>query len=163
MEMSQPHLKNIPRVDTRLGKFSQGCTVVLTALAFLLNQPVLVLLTALLMALSVLFPNAHPYRLAYQRIVVPLGLIKPRLVEDDPNPHRFAQGIGAVFLFAASLVLFLTHAALVGWILDLIVFVLAGVNLTTGFCAGCFVYYQLGRVGVLPKVRYEGDFHWRGV
>jgi hypothetical protein len=131
------------RVDTHQGKFAQGCTVLLTALAFLLNLPILVLITAIIMAWSALSPKANPYRLLYQRIVVPLGLLKPRLVEDDPTPHQFAQGVGAVFLLAASIILFLTPATGLGWTLDLIVFVLAGINLTVGFCAGCFVYYQL--------------------
>jgi hypothetical protein len=152
-----------PRVDTHQGKFAQSCTVLLTALAFLLNLPVLVLITTLVMAWAALFPQANPYRFLYQRLLVPLGLLKPRIVEDDPVPHRFAQGVGAVFLLAASIVLFLTHTPVAGWTLDILVFVLAGINLTTGFCAGCFVYYQLGRVGFLPKVRYEGHFHWRGV
>jgi membrane protein DedA with SNARE-associated domain len=57
----------------------------------------------------------------------------------------------------------LTTAYAVGWTLDIIVFVLAGINLTVGFCAGCFVYYHLGRLGITPRVRYEGGFHWRGV
>jgi hypothetical protein len=150
-------------VDTHFGKFSQGCTVLLAGLAFLVNQPVIVLLTALIMVLSAFVPNISPYRLLYKNIVVPLGILKPRLVEDDPAPHRFAQGVGAVFLVAACIVLFFTPASTVGWVLDLIVFVLAGINLTVGFCAGCFVYYHLGRLGILPKVRYEGGFHWRGV
>jgi hypothetical protein len=137
--------------------------VLLTALAFLFNQPIIVLITAVVMLLSVLFTRANPYRLFYQGIVVPLGLLKPRIVEDDPAPHRFAQGIGAIFLFASSFLLFLTSATIPGWTLDLIVFVLAGINFTVGFCAGCFVYYQLGRLGILPRVRYEGGFHWRGV
>lgn len=153
----------IPHVDTHLGKFSQGCTVLLTALAFLFNQPVLALITAVIMALSFLVPTASPYRLLYQGIIVPLGLLKPRIVEDDPAPHRFAQGIGALFLLASTILLFLAHGTVAGWSLDLIVFVLAGINLTTGFCAGCFVYYWLGRAGLLPKVRYEGGFRWRGV
>jgi Domain of unknown function (DUF4395) len=151
------------RVDTHQGKFAQGCTVLLTAVAFLLNLPILVLITTLVMAWVALFPQANPYRFLYQRIFLPLGLLKPRLVEDDPVPHRFAQGVGAVFLLAASIVLFLIQAPVSGWTLDIIVFVLAGINLTTGFCAGCFVYYHLGRIGLLPKVRYEGHFHWRGV
>jgi hypothetical protein len=160
---SQTSAQDALRVDTHQGKFAQGSTVLLTALAFLLNLPILVLITAILMAWAALFPAANPYRWLYQRIVVPSGLLKPRVVEDDPAPHRFAQGVGAVFLLIASIVFFLTHATVLGWVLDLIVFVLAGINLTTGFCAGCFVYYQLGRAGILPKVRYEGNFHWRGV
>lgn len=160
---SQSAALNALRVDTNQGKFAQGSTVLLTAVAFLLNLPILVLITAVIMAWATLFPETSPYRLLYRYVVVPLGLLKPRIVEDDPAPHRFAQGVGTVFLFAASLVLFLTHAIGLGWALDIIVFVLAGINLTTGFCAGCFVYYQLGRMGMLPRVRYEGSFHWRGV
>lgn len=154
----------IPRVDTHLAKFSQGCTVALAGLAFIFNQPVIVLIAAIVMTLAAAFPKTlNPYRLLYRSVVLPLGLWKPHIVEDDPAPHRFAQSIGAVFLIVATLVLFLTGAYAVGWTLDLIVFVLAGINLTVGFCAGCFVYYHLGRLGVLPPVRYEGGFHWRGV
>lgn len=152
-----------PRVDTHLAKFSQAGTVLLTGLAFLINQPIVVLIAAVVMTLAAVVPEYSPYRLVYRGIVLPLKLWKPRVVEDDPAPHRFAQGVGAVFLIAATLVLFLTNATVLGWTLDLIVFVLAGINLTVGFCAGCFVYYHLGRLGMLPRVRYEGGFHWRGV
>lgn len=151
------------RFDTHFGKFSQACTVVLTAVAFLLSQPIIVLITAIILALSALVPAISPYRLLYRGIVMPLHLLRPRIVEDDPAPHRFAQGVGAVFLIASSLILFLTKATAVGWTLDLIVFVLAGINLTVGFCAGCFVYYHLGHIGLVPRVRYQGGFHWRGV
>ncbi|WP_161975370.1 DUF4395 domain-containing protein [Tengunoibacter tsumagoiensis] len=164
MNMSSPATQlNLPRVDTNLGKFTQGSTVLLTALAFLLNLPILVPITAFIMAWAVLFPAANPYRWLYKGLIIPSGLLKPRIVEDDPNPHRFAQGVGVVFLLAASIVLFFTPLIALGWALDIIVFVLASINLTIGFCAGCFVYYHLGRAGLLPKVRYEGSFHWRGV
>ena len=154
---------SIPRVDTHLAKFSQACTVLLTGLAFLLSQPVIVLITAIVLALAAIVPTVSPFRLLYRGIILPVHLLRPRIVEDDPAPHRFAQGVGAAFLIASTLVLFLTKAAVVGWMLDLIVFVLAGMNLTVGFCAGCFVYYHLGRFGLVPRVRYEGGFHWRGV
>ena len=163
MQTTSPAYTGSLRIDTHLAKFSQACTVVLTALSFLLNQPILVIITALVMALAAFAPIASPYRLLYRYIVVPLHLLQPRIVEDDPAPHRFAQGVGAAFLIVSSILLFLTKATVVGWILDLIVFVLAGINLTVGFCAGCFVYYHLGRLGLLPRVRYEGGFHWRGV
>jgi Domain of unknown function (DUF4395) len=159
---SAPSIK-VPRVDTHLAKFSQACTVALAGLAFVFNQPVIVLIAAIVMTLAALLPDVSPYRLLYRGIVLSLGLWKPRVVEDDPAPHRFAQGVGAVFLVAATLVLFLTRTYAVGWTLDLIVFVLAAVNLTVGFCAGCFVYYHLGRLGITPRVRYQGGFHWRGV
>ncbi len=163
METPSVTLAHAPRVDTHLAKFSQASVVVLTALAFLLFQPIIVLIAAIFMALSALFPPASPFRLLYRYVVIPLHLWKPRIVEDDSAPHRFAQGVGSVFLIASSIVLLLTSATPLGWALDLIVFVLAAINLTTGFCAGCFVYYYLGRAGLLPRVRYEGSFHWRGV
>jgi hypothetical protein len=163
METSSAVPSNVPRVDTHLAKFSQAGTVLLSALAFLLNQPVIVVIAALILLLSAVAPSISPFRLLYRYVVLPMHLMKPRIVEDDPAPHRFAQGIGAAFLIASSLLLYLTNAITLGWALDLIVFALAGINLTVGFCAGCFVYYQLGRVGILPKVRYEGSFHWRGV
>ena len=164
MNTATVHSAQIPRVDTHLAKFSQACTVALAGLAFVFNQPIIVLIAAIVMTLAALFPTTvSPYRLLYRGVVLPLHLWKPRVVEDDPAPHRFAQGVGAVFLIAATLVLFLTNATVVGWTLDLIVFVLAAINLTVGFCAGCFVYYHLGRWGLLPRVRYAGGFHWRGV
>ena len=152
-----------PRLDAHLGKFSQASTFVLAGLAFVLFQPIIVLITGLILALSALAPAISPYRLVYRSVLVPLHLLRPKVVEDDPAPHRFAQGVGAVFTLASALVLLFTHATVLGWTLDLIVFVLAGLNLFVGFCAGCFVYYHLGRLGVTPRVRYEGGFHWRGV
>ena len=154
---------SVPRVDTHLAKFSQAGTVLLSALAFVLNQPIIVVIAAIILLLSALAPSISPFRLVYRYVVIPMHLMRTRVVEDDPAPHRFAQGVGAAFLIASSLILYLTSATALGWTLDLIVFVLAGINLTVGFCAGCFVYYHLGRIGVLPKVRYEGSFHWRGV
>lgn len=152
-----------PRLDAHLGKFSQAATFVLAGLAFVLNQPVIVLLTALILALSAGVPAFGPYRLIYRYLLTPLHILRPRIVEDDPAPHRFAQGVGTIFLAASALALFLSHATILGWTLDLIVFALSGINLFAGFCAGCFVYYHLGRLGVMPRVRYEGGFHWRGV
>ncbi|MCA9974174.1 MAG: DUF4395 family protein, partial [Anaerolineales bacterium] len=37
---------------------------------------------------------------------------------------------------------------IIGWTLAWVVVGLAALNLFLGFCAGCFVYYQLTRLGV---------------
>jgi hypothetical protein len=153
----------VPHVDRNQAKFSQACTVLLVILAFIFQSSALVAIAAICLALSVLAHQMSPYSLLYKGVVVPLGLLKPKIVEDDPNPHRFANGIGTVFLVASSFFLFFTPFETVGWVLDLIMFVLSGINFTIGFCLGCFMYYHLGRLGLLPRVRYEGGFHWRGV
>jgi len=163
METTSTTGTEFPHVDTHLAKFSQGCVVALTGLAFLLAQPVIVLIAAVLLTVSALVPAFSPFRLLYRYVIIPLHLMRPRIVEDDPAPHRFAQGVGAAFLIAATFVLFLTKVPSLGWALDLIVFALAAINMTIGFCAGCLVYYYLGRIGIMPRVRYSGSFHWRGV
>ncbi|MGH2510162.1 MAG: DUF4395 domain-containing protein, partial [Ktedonobacteraceae bacterium] len=142
---------------------SQGSTFVLAGLAFVLDEPRLVLITALILLLSALVPTIGPYRLLYRFILVPLRILRPHIVEDDPAPHRFAQGVGAIFLIGSTLALVMSGTGVLGWTLDLIVFALAGLNLFVGFCAGCFVYFHLGRLGILPRVRYGGGFHWRGI
>lgn len=154
---------NVPHIDRHLLKFSQAWTLGLTALAFILQAPAVVVIAAAALAISAVAPGISPFRLLYRYVAVPTGLLKPRIVEDDPAPHRFAQGVGATFLIASSLVLFFTPAAVVGWTLDLIVFALSSLNFAVGFCAGCFVYYHLGHLGLMPRVRYAGGFHWRGV
>lgn len=153
---------SVPRVDTHLVKFSQAWVVGLTGLAFVFQLPVVVAIAAVALLISAASPRLGPFRLLYRGVAAPLGLLRPRVVEDDPAPHRFAQGVGATFLTVSALVLLLAHVTALAWALDLIVFALAGLNLTVGFCAGCFVYYQLGRAGLMPRVRYEGGFRWRG-
>jgi predicted lysophospholipase L1 biosynthesis ABC-type transport system permease subunit len=153
----------VPHVDRNQSKFSQACTVLLAILAYLFQWPVVVAIAAICLALNAFAHQMSPYSLLYKGVVIPLGLLKPKIVEDDPNPHRFASAIGMVFLVASTLLLFFTPFTALGWVLDLIIFVLSGINLTVGFCLGCFMYYHLGRWGLLPRVRYEGGFRWRGV
>ncbi|MDR7512746.1 MAG: DUF4395 family protein, partial [Armatimonadota bacterium] len=67
-------------------------------------------------------------------------------VPDDPAPHRFAQGVGAAVLALAT-VAFAAGSPAAGWTLAALVGALALLNLTRGFCAGCFLYGWLVRLG----------------
>jgi hypothetical protein len=53
--------------------------------------------------------------------------------------------MGAIVLLLAVVALF-AGAATLGWGLTFVVIALAAVNLIFGFCAGCFVYFQLQRL-----------------
>ena len=75
--------------------------------------------------------------------------MKPRVVQEDPAPHRFAQLVGGVFLAAAS-VFVITGVLLVAWVLAWIVAALAFLNFAFNICVGCIMYAQLVRVGLLP-------------
>jgi hypothetical protein len=68
-------------------------------------------------------------------------------VQDRPEPHNFAQGLGGVFLVVSSA--FLLPIPAVGLALALLVAVLAFVNLAFGYCVGCQIYFQLGRAGLI--------------
>ncbi len=141
--------KMIKKVDTTAIKFNQGSIIVLTGLGFVLNQPYLVLLVGLVLAIGAIWSQAGLFKLVYQKLVKPAGLLRANVIDDDPAPHQFAQGVGALFLLVSSSLLLGVGNAALGWVLAWIVIILAGVNLFFNFCTGCFVYYQLDRLGLM--------------
>lgn len=135
------------KVDQNGLKTGQAATIILLILAFVLNSPLLVAVVAVAQLLGALDVPFAPYRLLYQSVVKPSGLVKPKVITDNPEPHRFAMLVGAVFNGAATLAL-LANAPAVGWVLVGIVVVLANLNFWLNFCAGCWMYYQFNRLGV---------------
>src|SRR5262245_54406049 len=133
------------QVDRTALRVNQALIIVFLALAFVIDQPWLVAFVCAIMALGTAFPQAALFQRLYRDILKPAGLLKPDLVAEDAAPHRFAQGLGAAVLLGASVALFAGAAAL-GWGLAFVVIALAAINLFFGFCAGCFVYFQLQRL-----------------
>lgn len=136
-------------VDQSVIKFTQVIIVVWIVVAGALAAPSLILLLTAAMSVSAASPSRSPFRLLYERVAVPLGIVRPSIITDDPAPHRFAQGVGAAVLALATLAL-LAGAGTLGWLLAGLVASLALLNVTAGFCAGCFIYFQLARRGWLP-------------
>ena len=135
------------KVDTQALKFNQINIIGWTILAFLLNAPWLVGLVGLAMLIGTLQPEWGPFRLAYRRLAIPSGLVKPNVIADDPAPHRFALGFGAVVVLISTLAL-AVGLAVVGWALAAIVALLAFVNFAFNYCVGCQIYFLLGRFGL---------------
>ena len=140
-------------VDYSALRVNQALIIALLALAFLLNQPWLVVIVAAVMWIGTLVPRAGLFKLFYKHVLKPLRVVRPAPKADDPAPHLFAQGVGALFLTAGSLAL-LAGASVLGWLLVGVVIALAAVNLFLGFCLGCFMYYQLARRGI------QADLPW---
>ena len=141
------------RLDRNTLRTNQAAIVALTVLAFVLGAELgrwLVVFTGLVLALGTLHPAFALFKQLHLRVLKPAGLLGPNVRAEDPMPHQFAQAVGAAFLLAAFVAL-LAGAVVVGWVLNWIVTALAFINLTVQFCAGCFVYYQLDRVGLLPR------------
>lgn len=141
-------------VDHSALRVNQAFIIVFLLLAFILNAALVVAFVSVVMLVGTFFPQAGLFKRIYQHLLKPQGWVKPDVQADDPAPHRFAQGLGGVFTLAATLAL-VGNLSLLGWGLAWLVIGLAVLNLFAGFCAGCFVYYQLGKRNIPGfKVRH---------
>jgi hypothetical protein len=139
-------------VDHSALKVNQTGIVATVLVAFIgsaFYRPLLILipLLAIVLLLGTFAPNLALFKQFYFKVLKPRGIVKPRPVQDRPEPHNFAQGLGGVFLAVASA--FLLPVPVIGLALALIVAVLAFVNLAFGYCLGCQIYFQLGKRGLI--------------
>jgi hypothetical protein len=104
---------------------------------------------AVVMLLGTWRPDLALFKQVYFKLLKPRGIVAPRVVEDSPTPHNFAQGLGGVFVVIASLLL--PFSLFLGLAVSLLVAALAFINLAFGYCVGCQVYFLLGRTGVLKQ------------
>lgn len=143
---SQTHAQDnrIVSLDRNALRTNQACIIAFLALGFVFNQPWLAAFVCAVMALGTLAPQLALFQRLHRDVLRPAGIIKADVHQEDPAPHRFAQGLGAAVLAVGVAALF-AGAATVGWALVLVVVALAAINLVFGFCAGCFVYFQLKR------------------
>jgi hypothetical protein len=136
----------LQKVDHAALKINQISIITLSIIAFVLDLPALVAFVSLVLGIGVLLkrPGFLP---VYRNVLKPAGIVKPDVLDDNPEPHLFSQGIGFVVLGLGAAALFAGAAAL-GWGLTWLVVVLAGLNAFGGFCVGCAIYYWLARLNV---------------
>ena len=139
-------------VDHSALKVNQTGIIATVLVAFVgsaFYRPLLVLipLLAIVLLLGTFAPNLALFKQFYFKVLKPRGIVKPRPIQDRPEPHNFAQGMGGVVLALASVLLLALPVA--GLALALLVAVLAFVNAAFGYCLGCQIYYQLGRRGLI--------------
>lgn len=135
------------KVDQSALKVNQGFIILFLLLAFVLDVVWLAAFVGGVMLVGTAVPALSLFKRIYQHGLKPAGLIQPQIITDNPEPHRFAQGFGGVVVVLAVLAL-LGGQTVLGWALVGLVVVLAALNLFLGFCAGCFLYYQLNKLGV---------------
>ncbi|MDH3308554.1 MAG: DUF4395 domain-containing protein, partial [Acidimicrobiia bacterium] len=131
-------------VDHAALRTNQAFIIGLLALAFVVDLEALVVFVAAVMAIGTIWPRLGLFQAIY-RGVLRDRLIKPDVLHDNPEPHRFSQGFGAVVL-GVALILFSSGWAAAAWSVVGVVVLLASINLFAGFCAGCFLYYWLARL-----------------
>ena len=136
----------LQKVDHTAIRTNQAFIIGLNLLAFLLDQPLIALTVAVVMALGNIF-NRPGFSFVYKLALEPLGLVKPDVIDDNPEPHRFAQSFGSAVIFAGVAAQF-SGLSVLGWGLVWLVIALAALNLFGGFCVGCAMYYWLNRLHV---------------
>ena len=135
------------RVDHQQIRANQLFTIALLALAFVLDVPLLAAFTAAVMLISAAVPSLGLFSRIYRHLLLPAGLLRPHVIADNPEPHRFAQLVGGIVVVLGSLAL-AAGLTVLGWGLVGLVIALASLNLFAGWCAGCTMYYWLHRLGV---------------
>ena len=140
-------------VDQQQIKFNMAATALLLTSGYLLNNWIFVAIAIFCQITGSIGLSIAPYRLLYKTLMLPMGLVKPNPIPDHHAPHRFAALVGAIFN-VLGLYLILTGSNTAGWVFVGIVFVLSLLNLFLGFCAGCFMYYILNKLGV-PGFKYS--------
>ena len=108
-------------------------TVLVAFIGSAFYRPLLVLipLLAIVLLVSTFAPQLALFKQLYFKVLKPRGIVKPRPVQDRPEPHNFAQGMGGVVLAIASVLLIPLTVA--GLALSLLVAVLAFVNVAFGY------------------------------
>ena len=152
--MSDP----IRKVDHSALRVNQASIITLLIVAFVLNVPWLAAVVSAIMLVGTAL-GGPGFKWIYAGLLKPRGIVKPDVIEDNPQPHVFAQGMGGTVLLLA-LAGFVLGSSVAGWALTWLVVALAALNLFVGVCAGCFVYYWLVRLhlpgfGVQPP---QGTF-----
>jgi hypothetical protein len=93
-------------------------------------------------------PSLSPLGQVVTRLIAPRLPVQARLVPGPPK--RFAQGIGAVFTVAATLLWFVAGQHTAAMVLVGLVAVAATLESVFAFCIGCRIFDVLMRIGVIP-------------
>lgn len=142
---------NVRWLDQSEIRTQQALGPLLLTTAYILDDWRLVAAQCAVFLITALHYQFGPYVLLYRKLFKPLGLIKPDLRADNPEPHRFATLFGLVVLTCAVTLLATGEAA--GWLLVGALAIFGGIAFF-GWCAGCFFYYLINRLGAGGFFRY---------
>lgn len=94
-------------------------------------------------------PTLSPMGLFATRVLVPVIGRPPKLVPGPPK--RFAQSVGLVLSIAALVLYLATDSMTASRVLLGVLTLFATLESGIGFCAGCFVFNRMMRLGWLPE------------
>jgi hypothetical protein len=139
-------------VDQTELRVNQFFTIIMFLTAFVLDRWELVALQSVIFGLAFLNLRFSPYVALYHYVLQPTGLIRSDFRLDNMAAHRFATMIGILVSSSAAYLLAAGYAS-IGWGLVWLIIVLAGIAFS-GWCAGCFTYYMINRLGLKGFFKY---------
>jgi Domain of unknown function (DUF4395) len=140
------------QVDHAEIKLGQIITMMMSVMAFTFSEPKWLIALGGVFLVTGLFRPLSPFVFIYRYAVKPLGIMHSDYRLDNIQPHAFGQIVGAATVSIAIALLYMGHST-AGW---LIVWILVGLTLVSylGWCIGCFMYYQLNRLGIKGFFRH---------
>jgi hypothetical protein len=154
--------QNVDHSALKVNQTGIVATVLVAFIGSAFFRPALLLipLLAIVLLIGTFAPGYALFKQIYFKVLKPRGLVKPRPVQDRPEPHNFAQGMGGVVTAIAAVLVYApviigdfrpdnSPFLVAGLALSLLVAVLAFVNLAFGYCLGCQIYFQLGKRGLI--------------
>ena len=144
-------LNSVPQdrwLDANNIRTGQFLTVAMVTTAFILNRWELVAFQCGVFVLGVISSDALDiYSWIYKGFLKPLGILKPDMRIDNVQAYRFANMIGMTVSGLASYLIYSGEYAIIGWGL---VGVMMGLGSLAffGWCAGCFMYYMIQKIGI---------------
>jgi len=134
------------QVDHAELKMGQILTIIFSGSALALqNQTPLVILGSIFL-LSGTVRSISPFSILYRWLIKPVGLMQSDYRIDNIQPHKFGQLVGALTVAIAMGLMHLGYP-LAGWGVVVILIALTAISYA-GWCIGCFMYYQLNRLGL---------------
>lgn len=131
-----------------------GMVALLSLTIILLDVPWLIILLAYGFFARVLTgPKMSPFGLLATRLLVPLFGNRERLVPGPPK--QFAQVIGFGFSVAALVLYYFFGLGYIAYTVLGVLVVFALLESVVGFCAGCYVFGCLMRLGLVPEKTCE--------
>lgn len=139
-------------VDQNELRVNSALVVTVLVTAFVINRWELVAFQAGVLFLTTLHLSIGPYVALYRHVLRPAGIVKPDIRPDNPEPHRFATLFGTIVASTATYLL-ASGRSVAGWGMVWLLTSLATAGFA-GWCAGCFTYYMMNRLGLRGLFRH---------
>ncbi len=125
--------------------FHQSMVVLAFLIAYFTNSIYLVMSQIVVFIFTVASLELSPYVVVYRLVIQPLNMVKRDLRQDNMRAHKFAFYIGLIVSLLASFAL-VNDMVFVGWAMVWLIIVLGSIAVV-GWCAGCYSYYILNKIG----------------